>query len=206
MSRTDTRPTWPGTAILNTRICRAARRRSGSRPSDTGKNWWVRTSHTVRIQPRKWYGAGSTVPVTAKTSWTPDLPRWASLMRRARHPGAVCTGFSCWPRPELRGTAPPAGVAGVIIAALPIDCGTSMDPRNAFLTLLALVACGCSISYGATVSGTVKGPEGAALEGVFVRAQNKKTHITVMVLTNSQGHYRMEKLPAGDYELSTEIT
>ncbi len=82
-------------------------RRSGSRPSDTGKNWWVRTSPTVRNQPRKWYEAGSTVPVTAKTSWTPDSPRWASPMRRARRPGAACTGFSCWPRPELKRTPCP---------------------------------------------------------------------------------------------------
>ncbi len=27
-----------------------------------------------------------------------------------------------------------------------------------------------------------------------------------MVLSDSQGHYRMEKLPAGDYELSTKVT
>ena len=106
MSRTDMRPTWPGTAILNTRIWRGARRRSGSRPSDTGKNWWVRTSHTVRNQPKKWYEAGSTAPDTAKTSWTPDSPRWASLMRRARLPGVACIGFSFWPRPELSATVP----------------------------------------------------------------------------------------------------
>ncbi len=81
-----------------------------------------------------------------------------------------------------------------------------MNPRNTFLILVTLAACGSSIGHGATISGTVKGPEGAALEGVFVRAQNNKTHITFMVLSDSQGHYRMEKLPAGDYELSTKVT
>src|SRR5271169_4215757 len=34
-----------------------------------------------------------------------DSPRWASRMRRARLPGAVCIGFSCWPRLERRDRA-----------------------------------------------------------------------------------------------------
>ena len=81
-----------------------------------------------------------------------------------------------------------------------------MNPRNTCLTLMTLIACSTSASYGATISGTVKGPDGAALEGVFVQAQNKKTNMTFMVLSDSQGHYRLEKLPAGDYKLSTKVT
>jgi virginiamycin B lyase len=81
-----------------------------------------------------------------------------------------------------------------------------MNTRNTCLTLMTLIACISSASYGATISGTVKGPDGAALEGVFVQAQNKKTNMTFMVLSDSQGHYRLEKLPAGDYKLSTKVT
>src|ERR1039457_2543800 len=81
-----------------------------------------------------------------------------------------------------------------------------MNPRNTILTLMTLVACSGSVGYGATISGTVKSPEGTALEGVFVQAQNKKINTTFMVLSDSHGHYRIEKLPAGDYKISTKIT
>jgi hypothetical protein len=81
-----------------------------------------------------------------------------------------------------------------------------MNPRNTCLTLMTMVACASSVSFGATISGTVKGPEGAALKGVFVEAQNDKTNTTFMVLSDGQGYYRIEKLPAGDYQLSTKFT
>ncbi|MGO9038533.1 MAG: carboxypeptidase regulatory-like domain-containing protein [Steroidobacteraceae bacterium] len=81
-----------------------------------------------------------------------------------------------------------------------------MNPRNTFLTLMTLVTCCGSVSHGATISGTVKGPEGAALEGVFVQAQNKKINATFMVLSDGRGRYLLQRLPAGDYRLSTKIT
>jgi len=81
-----------------------------------------------------------------------------------------------------------------------------MVPRNTCLILVTLFACSSSVSYGATISGTVKDPDGAAIKGVFVQARNDKTNKTFMVLSDSQGHYRMEKLPAGEYKLSTKIT
>ena len=49
--------------------------------------------------------------------------------------------------------------------------------------------------------GTVKGPDGAALRGAFVQARNAKTKITVSVLSDNQGRYRVENLPAGEYRL-----
>ncbi len=42
-------------------------------------------------------------------------------------------------------------------------------------------------------------------EGVFVEAHNDKTHMSFMVLSDRQGRYRIEKLPAGEYQLSTEV-
>jgi virginiamycin B lyase len=68
-----------------------------------------------------------------------------------------------------------------------------------FLGLLFLVSPLC---YGATISGTVKGPDGAPYEGAFVQAQNAKTKITTIVLSDGQGHYQLEKLPAGEYRIT----
>jgi len=76
-------------------------------------------------------------------------------------------------------------------------------------TVLALISsvivCGPA-GYAATITGTVKGPDGAPVEGVFVQAQNTKTRMWFIVLTDSQGRYRVEKVPAGDYTLSTKVT
>lgn len=58
-----------------------------------------------------------------------------------------------------------------------------------------------SACYGATVTGTVKGPDGSAFQGAFVQAQNTQTHMTFMALSDRQGHYRVENVPAGDYRV-----
>lgn len=68
----------------------------------------------------------------------------------------------------------------------------------AFSALVLLVS---SITPAATISGTIKGPDGAPFEGAFVEAQNTKTRITTNVLSNHDGHYRVPDLPAGDYEV-----
>jgi len=58
-----------------------------------------------------------------------------------------------------------------------------------------------TVSYGATMTGTVSGANGAPFQGAFVEAQNSKTKITVIVLSNSQGRFRIPDLPAGDYRV-----
>src|ERR1700730_19140311 len=58
-----------------------------------------------------------------------------------------------------------------------------------------------SVSYSATLTGTMRGVDGAPFQGAFVEAQNTKTKTTVIVLSDSQGHYRIEKLPAGEYRV-----
>ncbi len=58
-----------------------------------------------------------------------------------------------------------------------------------------------SACFGATITGTVKSPDGAAFQGAFVQAQNTQTRITFMALSDSQGHYRVENVPAGDYRV-----
>jgi virginiamycin B lyase len=47
----------------------------------------------------------------------------------------------------------------------------------------------------------VNGPDGAPFQGAFVEAQNAKTKITVIVLSDSQGRYRIPDLPTGDYRV-----
>ena len=60
--------------------------------------------------------------------------------------------------------------------------------------------------FGATIGGTVKGAGGAAYAGAFVQAQNTKTHMTITGLSDAQGHYRLEDLPAGDYRVQARAT
>src|SRR5712692_3608104 len=59
-------------------------------------------------------------------------------------------------------------------------------------------------AYGATVTGTVKGPDGASFRGAFVQAQNSSTKILISVLTDKDGRYRIENLPAGQYQLQVK--
>jgi virginiamycin B lyase len=67
--------------------------------------------------------------------------------------------------------------------------------------VFALVALGCSSAFAASVTGTVKGPDGAPFQGAFVQAINAQTKIMVSVLSDKQGRYRVESLPAGEYQV-----
>lgn len=64
----------------------------------------------------------------------------------------------------------------------------------------AIVLLGSGI-HSATITGTVKGVDGAPFMGAFVEAQNARTHITVEVLSDAQGRYHIEQLPAGEYRV-----
>ncbi|MGH9681410.1 MAG: carboxypeptidase regulatory-like domain-containing protein, partial [Candidatus Acidiferrales bacterium] len=71
--------------------------------------------------------------------------------------------------------------------------------KSAALVGLVLFLASCAI--GATISGTVKGPDGKPFMGAFVEAQNLDSRITVNVLSGRDGGYRVENLPEGPYEL-----
>ena len=64
-----------------------------------------------------------------------------------------------------------------------------------------LIAASLYASPGGDISGTVKGEDGAPFRAAFVRAQNVKTKMLMMVLTDNQGRYRTDALPAGTYEV-----
>jgi virginiamycin B lyase len=72
---------------------------------------------------------------------------------------------------------------------------------KAGLAALLLGTTGCAALAG-TITGTIKGPDGAPFRAAFVRVQNLSTRITMMVLTDSQGRYFADSLPAGNYAVT----
>ena len=77
-----------------------------------------------------------------------------------------------------------------------------MPLQTRFAALLSSIVFFCLVCSGATITGTIKGTEGAPFQGAFVEAQNTKTRITVIVLSDTHGRYQIDNLPAGDYRLS----
>src|SRR3977135_2119933 len=77
----------------------------------------------------------------------------------------------------------------------------SMRTPSRIAGVLVLALLPGSFSLGSTGAGTVKAPDGAPFRGAFVQAQNSTTKIMVSVLSDKQGHYRIENLPAGPYQL-----
>src|SRR5262245_43868308 len=70
------------------------------------------------------------------------------------------------------------------------------------LGAIGLLLSTTAFADAATITGTVTGPDGAPFRGAFVQARNPTSKITVHVLTNNQGQYRVENLTAGDYRLT----
>ncbi len=72
------------------------------------------------------------------------------------------------------------------------------------LSILGAALAVPSPAPAATISGTVTGPDRAPFRGAFVQARNAKTRITVSVLSDRDGRYVVENLPAGDYRLAVK--
>src|SRR5579872_4625905 len=68
--------------------------------------------------------------------------------------------------------------------------------------LIALALSFGSAAYSATISGTVKGPDGKAFKGAFVEAQDADSRIATVVLSDKDGRYRIENLPEGQFRLT----
>ena len=56
---------------------------------------------------------------------------------------------------------------------------------NKTLAIAGWIAVLCSPCNAATITGSVRGVDGAPFQGAFVEAQNTKTRITVSVLSDS---------------------
>src|SRR5258707_15309301 len=76
---------------------------------------------------------------------------------------------------------------------------------NTLFKAVGLVVLVTSFTHAAAagvISGTFKGPDGSAFKGAFVRAQSAKTKITVNVLSDRQGAYRIQNLDPGEYQVT----
>ena len=72
---------------------------------------------------------------------------------------------------------------------------------NKLLVSLTLTMSLASPTFGATITGSVKGPDGAPFVGAFVIAENSQNKMTVSVLSDKQGRYRIANLPAATYSV-----
>ena len=69
------------------------------------------------------------------------------------------------------------------------------------LMFLALTASMASPVFAASITGNVKGPDGKPLMGIFVVAENSQNKMTVTVLSDAQGGYHINNLPAATYSV-----
>jgi virginiamycin B lyase len=86
-------------------------------------------------------------------------------------------------------------------ARSPMQEGGYMTSHGRILSAIFSVVLLSSACYGATITGTVKGTDGVAFQGAFVEAQNTQTRMTFIALSDTQGHYRVENVAAGDYRV-----
>jgi virginiamycin B lyase len=70
------------------------------------------------------------------------------------------------------------------------------------LLALALATFWASPGFTATITGGVKGSDGQPFMGAFVVAENAQSKMTVNVLSNAQGRYHIDNLPAGTYTVA----
>jgi len=77
----------------------------------------------------------------------------------------------------------------------------SMRASTRLMLAVGSIIAAMSGADAATISGTVTGPDGKPFRGAFVQARNLKTKITVSVLSDSAGKYRVENLSPGEYRL-----
>ena len=70
-----------------------------------------------------------------------------------------------------------------------------MDKVLASLTMSVFLA---PAAFGASITGTVKGPDGKPFMGAFVVAENAQNKMTVNVLSDQQGRYHVNNLPAAN--------
>lgn len=67
--------------------------------------------------------------------------------------------------------------------------------------VVALFACVAHAAPGGTISGSIKGPDGAPFKAGFVAAKSLKTRATMYVLSDARGHYLTDTLAPGAYEV-----
>jgi len=79
-----------------------------------------------------------------------------------------------------------------------------MKSASKFVGLLTAFLFIATFAQAATVTGSVKSPDGTPFRGAFVQTQNTSTRVLVSVLTDKGGRYRIENLPAGKYQVQVK--
>src|ERR1700752_1816219 len=79
-----------------------------------------------------------------------------------------------------------------------------MKTASRFAGILILSICAGAFARAATVTGSVKSPDGTPFRGAFVQAQNAGTRVLVSVLTDKDGRSRMKNLPAEKYQVQVK--
>ena len=74
-----------------------------------------------------------------------------------------------------------------------------MRVAHGMLAALPLTALMSATALGASIIGTVTGPDGKPFMGAFVAAENPQSRMTVNVLSDAQGRYHIDNLPAATY-------
>src|SRR3954464_8648929 len=71
---------------------------------------------------------------------------------------------------------------------------------KAVISLMATAAFGWP-AFGASITGSVTGPDGKPFMVSHVVAENPQTKMTVSVLSNQQGRHQIGNLPAATYKV-----
>ena len=77
----------------------------------------------------------------------------------------------------------------------------SMFKPSWFVPILLLASQVLHAQANATISGNVLDPSGAAIAGASVNVRNTGTALTRSATSDAQGHYQIQDLPIGDYEI-----
>ena len=74
-----------------------------------------------------------------------------------------------------------------------------MRVARGLLAALPLTALMSATALGASLTGTVTGPDGKPFMGAFVAAENPQSRMTVNVLSDAQGRYHIDNLAGATY-------
>lgn len=76
-----------------------------------------------------------------------------------------------------------------------------MRSMEKYFVLAATMVCAVSPAFAASITGSVKGTDGKPFMGAFVAAENTANKMTVTVLSDAQGRYHINNLPAATYSV-----
>jgi virginiamycin B lyase len=79
-----------------------------------------------------------------------------------------------------------------------------MRTAHGILVAMPLTALMSVAALGASITGSVTGPDGKPFMGAFVAAENPQSRMTVNVLSDAQGRYRITNLPGATYTVRTQ--